>query len=142
MTALFGRNLDQIDRTGPGLVWLPAEQRSALSSLAKLVVPYRADTTVERGVTVTQTGARATSSWHERTATPLSSCCSLGMKRNLTDVAFAASRQCESMTYVLVEIDFVVAAAWDRIQRARCSRESHCIESELRGRLTHRGPIK
>src|SRR3981081_1035753 len=55
MTALFGRNLDQ-DRPhlGPGLIWLPAEQRSRLSSLAKLVVPYRADTTVERGVMVTQ----------------------------------------------------------------------------------------
>src|SRR5882724_9167288 len=62
MTALFGRNLDQ-DRPhlGPGLVWLPAEQRSRLSSLAKLLVPYRADTTVERGVRVTQEVLRATS---------------------------------------------------------------------------------
>src|SRR5260370_30603768 len=62
MTALFGRNLDQ-DRPhlGPGLVWLPAEQRSRLSSLAKLLVPYRADATVERGVTVTREVLRATS---------------------------------------------------------------------------------
>src|SRR5437870_3412537 len=39
MTALFGRNLDQ-DRPhlGPGLVWLPGEQRSRLASLAKLHV--------------------------------------------------------------------------------------------------------
>src|SRR5262249_53787912 len=61
MTALFGRNLDQ-DRPhlGPGLVWLPAEQRPRLSSLAKLLVPYRADTTVDRGVTVTQQVLRAT----------------------------------------------------------------------------------
>ncbi|SRR5258706_4925367 len=51
MTALFGRNLDQ-DRPhlGPGLIWLPGEQRSRLSSLAKLLVPYGADPTVERGL--------------------------------------------------------------------------------------------
>src|SRR5207245_6542094 len=62
MTALFGRNLDQ-DRPhlGSGLVWLPAQQRSRLSSLTKLIVPYRADPTVERGVTVTRAGLRATS---------------------------------------------------------------------------------
>src|SRR6266705_109084 len=61
MTALFGRNLDQ-DRPhlGPGLVWLPAQQRSRLSSLTKLIVPYRTDTTVERGVGVTQEVLRAT----------------------------------------------------------------------------------
>ncbi len=61
MAALFGRNLDQ-DRPhlGPGLIWLPAEQHSRLSSLTKLIVPYRADKTVERGVTVTQEVLRAT----------------------------------------------------------------------------------
>src|SRR5256885_3954332 len=55
MTALFGRNLDQ-DRPhlGPGLVWLPGEQRSRRSSLTQLLVAYRADTTVERGGKVSQ----------------------------------------------------------------------------------------
>ena len=50
MTALFGRNLDD-DRPhlGPGLTGLPAEPRAA-ASLAKLLVPYRRDETVERGV--------------------------------------------------------------------------------------------
>src|SRR5260370_23890437 len=54
MTALFGRNLDD-DRPhlGPGLVWLPAEQHGRLASLATLLVPYRTDDTVERGVTMT-----------------------------------------------------------------------------------------
>src|SRR6185437_3145923 len=62
MTALFGRNLDQ-DRPhlGPGLVWLPAKKGSRLSSLTKLVVPYRTATTVERGVRTTQDVLRATS---------------------------------------------------------------------------------
>ena len=55
MTELFGRNLDG-DRPhlGPGLVWQPAEHKSRLLSLAGLLVPYRRDTTVERGVRVTR----------------------------------------------------------------------------------------
>jgi hypothetical protein len=50
MTALFGRNLDE-DRPhlGPGLVWLPAQTSTRLASLIHLIVPFRADRTVERG---------------------------------------------------------------------------------------------
>jgi len=61
MTALFGRNLDD-DRPhlGPGLVWLPAEQHGRLSSLATLLVPYRTDDTIERGVTMTREALAAT----------------------------------------------------------------------------------
>jgi len=55
MTELFGRNLDD-DRPhlGPGLVWQPPEHESRLMSLAGLLVPYRGDTTLERGVRVTR----------------------------------------------------------------------------------------
>jgi hypothetical protein len=55
MTDLFGRNLDD-DRPhlGPGLVWQPATRESRLASLATLLVPYRRDTTVERGIRVTR----------------------------------------------------------------------------------------
>src|SRR5207244_12599259 len=61
MTALLGRNLDD-DRPhlGPGLVWLPAQQHARLLSLAGLLVPYRRDTTVEVGITVTREVLRAT----------------------------------------------------------------------------------
>jgi hypothetical protein len=61
MTALFGRNLDD-DRPhlGPGLVWLPPAQHGRLASLAKLIVPYRSDATVERGVQVTREVLAAT----------------------------------------------------------------------------------
>ena len=54
MTELFGRNLDS-DRPhlGPGLVWQPAERKSRLMALASLLVPYRRESTVERGVRVT-----------------------------------------------------------------------------------------
>ena len=55
MTALFGRNLDD-DRPhlAPGLVWLPAQDHGRLLSLGKLVVPYRKDETVARGVAMTR----------------------------------------------------------------------------------------
>jgi len=55
MSELFGRNLDD-DRPhlGPGLVWQPAEHKSRLKSLATFLVPFRRDTTVERGVRVTR----------------------------------------------------------------------------------------
>src|SRR5262245_50757476 len=73
MTALFGRNLDD-DRPhlGPGLVWLPGEQQGKLVSLAALLVPYRSDDTVERGIVVTREVLGATVSLaRARGATPL-----------------------------------------------------------------------
>jgi hypothetical protein len=132
MTALFGRNLDQ-DRPhlGPGLVWLPAEQRSRLSSLAKLLVPYRADTTVERGVTVTREVLRATielARAHEAQPEQM-------LRRRILDNA--------SIPYVLVEIDSSWRLPWDRHPNARAARAiATAIQSELRGRLTVAGPIK
>src|SRR5581483_6293407 len=61
MPALFGRNLDD-DRPhlGPGLVWEPAVRRARLAALAALIVPYRRDQTVERGIRMTRDVLRAT----------------------------------------------------------------------------------
>jgi hypothetical protein len=61
MTALFGRNLDD-DRPhfGPGLTWQPAVAHGRVASLARLIVPYRRDVTVERGIARTQDVLRAT----------------------------------------------------------------------------------
>jgi len=138
MTALFGRNLDQ-DRPhlGPGLVWLPAEQRPRLSSLAKLIVPYRADTTVERGVTVTREVLCATSELaRARGATPLlvvlqfgrEEQAEQGLRRRILDNA--------SIPYVLVEIDSSWRLPWDRHPNARAAHAiATAIASELRGRL-------
>jgi hypothetical protein len=60
VTELFGRNLDD-DRPhlAPGLVWQPAQQSSRVASLAGLLVPYRRDETVERGVRMTRDVFRA-----------------------------------------------------------------------------------
>jgi len=65
MPALLGRNMDD-DRPhlalAPerGLIWMPAVEHGRLESLAKLIVPYRRDATVERGVALTREALRAT----------------------------------------------------------------------------------
>jgi hypothetical protein len=145
MTALFGRNLDQ-DRPhlAPGLVWLPAQQHSRLSSLAKLIVPYRADTTVERGVMVTQEVLCATNELaRARGATPVLVVLQFGhesqpekmLRRRILDNA--------SIPYVLVDIDSSWRLPWDRHPNARAARAiATAIASELHGRLTIAGPVK
>lgn len=59
--AIFDRNLDD-DRPhlGPGLVWLPAEHRWRLAAIAKLLVPYRSNETIKRGISLTREVLRAT----------------------------------------------------------------------------------
>jgi len=65
MSALFGRNMDDDRphlalRPDGGLIWMPAVERGRLESLIKLLVPYRRDATVERGVALTREVLRAT----------------------------------------------------------------------------------
>src|SRR5260370_1488585 len=106
MTALFGRNLDQ-DRPhlGPGLLWIP-DDRSRLSSLAKLVVPYRADTTVERGVTATRELLRATSELaRAHGATPLLVVLQFGHEAQPEQMLRRRILDNASIPYVLVDID-------------------------------------
>jgi hypothetical protein len=145
MTALFGRNLDQ-DRPhlGPGLIWLPAEQRSRLSSLAKLVVPYRADRTVERGVTVTREALRATSNLaRAHGATPLLVVLQFGSEAQAEQMLRSRILDDARIPYVFVEIDSSWRLPWDRHPNARAARAiATAIVSELRGRLTVAGPIK
>lgn len=145
MTALFGRNLDQ-DRPhlGPGLVWLPAEQRSRLSSLAKLLVPYRADATVERGVTVTREVLRATSELaRAHGATPLLIVLQFGHEAQAEQMLRRGILDNASIPYVLVEIDSSWRLPWDRHPNARSARAiATAIEGELQGRLTVAGPLK
>jgi hypothetical protein len=61
MPMLFGRNLDD-DRPhlGPGLMWEPATPHARLTSLARLIVPYRSEEAVARGVALTRDVLRAT----------------------------------------------------------------------------------
>ena len=58
---LFDRNLnDDRPHLGPGLVWLPPVNRWRLATIFKLLVPYRSDETIERGITVTREILRST----------------------------------------------------------------------------------
>ncbi|HYR90123.1 MAG TPA: hypothetical protein VE422_38985 [Terriglobia bacterium] len=59
--ALFDRNLNS-DRPhlDPGLVWLPPEPRWRLAALADLLLPYRSQETIERGIAVTRAVLRST----------------------------------------------------------------------------------
>jgi hypothetical protein len=145
MTALFGRNLDQ-DRPhiGPGLVWLPAQQHSRLLSLAKLIVPYRADTTVDRGVIVTQEVLRADNELaQEHGAIPLLVVLQFGregppeqmLRRRVLDDA--------SIPYIFVDIDSSWRLPWDRHPNARAAHAiATSIASELRRQLTFVEPAK
>jgi len=73
MAALLGRNLDDNrPHLGPGLIWLPAVSHTRLMSLATLIVPYRRETTIERGIATTREVLRATAALATRHgATPL-----------------------------------------------------------------------
>ncbi len=124
MTALFGRNLDD-DRPhlGPGLVWLPPAQHWRLASMAKLVVPYRSEETIERGVRVTREVLRATVDLAgARGATPLVVVPQFGRE---TAVESALRRRVfdrSDVPYVLVEIDAAWRLAWDRHPNPRAAR--------------------
>jgi hypothetical protein len=138
MTALFGRNLDQ-DRPhlGPGLVWLTAEQRPRLSSLAKLIVPYRTDATVDRGVTVTREVLRATSDLaREHGATPILVVLQFGREEQAEQALRHRILDKANIPYVLVELDSSWRLPWDRHPNARAAHAiATAIADELRGRL-------
>jgi len=58
---LFDRNLnDDRPHLGPGLVWLPPAHRWRLATIAKFLVPYRSEETIEGGITVTREVLQAT----------------------------------------------------------------------------------
>jgi hypothetical protein len=123
MTALFGRNLDD-DRPHlwPGLVWMPPVQHGRLATLAKLLVPYRRDATVERGVATTRDVFVATVKLASaRGATPLVVVPHFGVEE-------AAERELRrrildesGVPYVWVEIDDDWRLPGDRHPNARAA---------------------
>ena len=143
MTALFGRNLDE-DRPhlGPGLVWLPSKRSSRIGSLAKLLVPYRADATVERGVTLTREVLHATSELaREHGATPLLVVVQFGHEEPPEQALRHRIVDDTGMPDVLVEIDSKWRLAWDRHPNARAAHAiAVAIAAELRQRLS--GAVK
>jgi hypothetical protein len=123
MTELFGRNLDD-DRPhlGPGLVWQRAEHKSRLMSLAGLLVPYRREPTVERGVRVTREAFLAIAELaRRRGATSLVIVPEFGaeddVQRALRERIFASD-----LPTVLVRLDPDWRLAWDRHPNAHAAR--------------------
>ena len=117
MTALFGRNLDD-DRPHllrGGLVWRPAVQHGRLITLARLVVPFRRDATVENGIAATrEVLSAAVNLSRSRGATPLIVVPQIGaeaepertLRRRILDDA--------SLPYVMVQLDPAWHVPWDR----------------------------
>jgi hypothetical protein len=137
MTELFGRNLDE-DRPhlGPGLVWQGARHQSRLMSLARLLVPYRRDTTVEQGVRVTREELLAIAELaRRRGATPLVIVPQFGaeddVQRTIRQRILA-----DDIPTVLVRLDPGWRLAWDRHPNAHAA---HLIAAATARRL--RGAI-
>jgi len=136
MSELFGRNLDE-DRPhlGPGLVWHAAEHKSRLMSLAGLLVPYRRDTTVERGIRVTHEAFVAMVELaRRRQATPLVLVPQFGaeddLQRTIRQRVLA-----DDIPTVLVHLDPDWRLAWDRHPNTNAA---HLIASAIAARLQSR----
>ncbi|HWK11044.1 MAG TPA: hypothetical protein VNR64_13385 [Vicinamibacterales bacterium] len=143
MTELFGRNLDD-DRPHltDGLRWQPAVHSSRLSALAKLLVPFRREATVQRGVRVTHESLRAIVRLaRARQATPLVIVPQFGDE----DAAQRALRTRilgNDVPSLLIQLDPDWRLAWDRHPNARAA---HVIASAIAERLrpslsTHAAP--
>lgn len=134
MPALFGRNLDD-DRPhlGPGLVWLPAKPHWRLESLAKLLVPYRRDETVERGVTVTRAVLRAAVELaRAHGATPLIVVPQFGPEEQNEQLLRRRILDETGLPYLPVELDAAWRLPWDRHPNARAA---HTIAAAIAARL-------
>ena len=134
MTTLFGRNLDD-DRphVGPALVWLPAELHWRLATLARLLVPYRSDQTIERGITVTREVlggivnlARA------RHATPLIVVPQFGTEEQVERTLRRRILDEPRLPYELVALDLAWRLPWDRHPNAHAA---HVIAEAVARRL-------
>jgi hypothetical protein len=137
MTALFGRNLDS-DRPhlGPGLVWLAPEHGSRLASIARLVVPYRDDETVDRGIAVTREVFRATADLaRSRGADALVVVPQFGREEQSEQALRRRIFDGSGIASVLIEIDAAWRLPWDRHPNARAAR---AIAAAIADRLDRR----
>ena len=134
MPALFGRNLDE-DRPhlGPGLVWRPAEQHGRLASIAKLLVPYRSEETIERGITTTREVLRATGALaHGRGATPLVVVPQLGPEAPPEQALRQRILDDAGVPFVSIQIDAAWRLPWDRHPNPAAA---HAIAAAVAARL-------
>jgi hypothetical protein len=124
MTALFGRNLDD-DRPhlGPGLTWLPVVPHPRLITLARLLVPFRRERTVERGIAVTREVLGAIAGMaRAHGATPLIVVPQVGAEDDLERSLRRRVLDEAALPYLMVEIDPAWHVARDRHPDARAAR--------------------
>jgi hypothetical protein len=138
MTALLGRNMDD-DRPhlGPGLVWLPAVQHTPLKALATVLVPYRSDATVERGLAVTCATLRATIDLaRAHGARPLIVVPQFGKEDELERTLRRRILDETGLPYTFVEINAAWRLPWNQHPDARASRAiADAIVSSLREQI-------
>jgi hypothetical protein len=137
MTALFGRNLDDDKpHLAPGLVWLAAQQHGRLASLARLLVPYRKEDTVERGVAMTREVLGATVNLaRARGARPLIVVPQFGVEGRAERALRRRILDETSLPHVWIEIDEAWRLSWDRHPN---SRAAHAIALAVAARLQGR----
>ena len=138
MASLFGRNLDENrPHLGPGLVWQPAEKRSRLALFAKLLVPYRADATVDRGITVTREVFCATDELaRARGAIPLLLVLQFEDEEGAGRTTQHRILDQTCLPYIVVKINSAWRLSWDRHPDARAAHAiAVAIAAELRGRI-------
>jgi hypothetical protein len=142
MMSLFGRNLDgNRPHLGPDLVWMPAEQRSRLGLLAKLLVPYRTEATIDRGATMTHDVFCATSELaRARGATPLLVVVQFDDEEAAEEALRHRILADRCMPYIVVKIDSSWRLPWDRHPDARASHAiAAAIAAELRKQINIEG---
>jgi hypothetical protein len=140
MTALFGRNLDD-DRPhlAPGLMWSPAVQHGRLITLGRLILPFRRDRTVERGVIVTREVLGATVRLaRSRGAMPLIVVPQIGYEDDLEQSLRRRVLDEAAIPYVMIEIDPGWHVPRDRHPDARAAR---AIAGAIAERLGRRASV-
>jgi len=136
-TTLFGRNLDD-DRPhlGADLAWLPAVGHSRLKALATVLVPFRRDATVERGIAMTREALLATVELaRARGAIPLIVVPQFGGEEEMARLLRRRILDETALPYVLVEIDEAWRLPWNQHPDARASRAiANAIVARLQAR--------
>jgi hypothetical protein len=141
MTALFGRNLD-VDRPHleAGLSWTPAASASRLKSLATLVVPFRRDRTVERGVRMTRETLTAIADLaRARGAMPLVIVPQFGRESALDESIRRRVFDGAGLPELKIEIDDAWRLPWDRHPNAAAAKKiasaiAAAVERPFQGR--------